>query len=122
MARLKRKGHPTRLVVDDDGARMPVVPAGNLTLHNLTPTESVADRNSSAFDSECGLVLVFVTGRAHFKLGGSSVTATASDQYIPAGVWLPVPLFEGDGANADYISIISASGSGDIAAQIAEAV
>lgn len=118
MARLRRKGpSATLLARDDDAAPMPIMPWGKV--HHLSPTETGADRNSIPISADCGVVsIVAMGGAAHFRQGTSSVIATTADAYLPEGTWLELPIFEG--ANFSYVSIISASGSGEIAAQICE--
>ena len=118
MARIRRKGtSATLLVRDDDGMTMPIMPWG--TVHNLTPDETTAVRNTVALSAACGVVsIIAIGGAAHFRQGAARVAATTSDAYLPAGVWHELPVFEGDGFG--FVSIIAASGSGSIAAQIVE--
>jgi len=118
MARLRRKGlSTTELVRDNDGSKMPIMPWG--TMHNLTPTEATAARNATAISAACGVVsIIAIGGDAHFRQGDSNVVATTSDPYLPEGEWYELPVFEGDAWS--HVSILSASGSGDIAAQICE--
>jgi hypothetical protein len=118
MARLRSKGSSaTRLVRDDDSVPLPIMPWG--AVHNLIPTETTAARNTIAISAECGVIsIVAIGGPAHFKQGNSSVSATVNDAYLPEGVWHELPVFEGNQWN--YVSMISATGAGTIAAQIVE--
>jgi hypothetical protein len=118
MARLRHKGAgATKLVRDDDLVPLPIMPWG--TVHNLTPTESTAARNATAISANAGVVSVIaIGGGAHFKQGNASVLATVNDPYLPEGEWHELPVFEGDQWN--YVSIISATGAGPIAAQMVE--
>lgn len=118
MARLRRKGpSATLLARDEDCAPMPIMPWGKA--HNVSATEAAAARNTAAISSDCGVVsIIAIGGAAHFKQGDASVVATTSDVYLPEGVWLDLPLFEGNASS--YISFLSAFGSGDVAAQICE--
>jgi hypothetical protein len=118
MARLRRKGlSTTELVRDNDGAKMPIMPWG--TVHALAPTEAAAARNATAISETCGVVsIIAIGGDAHFKQGNSGVLATVNDPYLPEGEWHELPVFEG--GDWSYVSILSASGSGDIVAQICE--
>jgi hypothetical protein len=118
MARLRQKGQgATKLVSDDDLVPMPIMPWG--TVHNLAPTETTAARNATAISANCGVVsIVAIGGPAHFKQGTSSVTATINDPYLPEGEWHELPIFEGN--QWSYVSLISATGAGAIAAQIVE--
>jgi hypothetical protein len=118
MARLRSKGtNATKLVRDDDLVPLPIMPWG--IVHNLVPTEATAARNVTPISAECGVVsIVAIGGGAHFKQGDASVTATVGDAYLPEGEWYELPVFDGDAWS--YVSIISAPGSGTIAAQIAE--
>jgi len=118
MARLRRKGSTaTELVRDDDGTRMPIMAWG--TVHNLAPTEATPDRNAAPISATCGVVsIIAIGGDAHFRQGASSVLATTADPYLPEGEWHELPVFEGD--TWSYVSIVSATGSGNIVAQICE--
>jgi hypothetical protein len=118
MARLRRKGlGATELVRDNDGAKMPIMPWGKV--HTLAPTEATPARNTTAISAACGVVsIIAIGGDAHFKQGGSNVVATVNDAYLPEGEWHELPVFEG--AEWSYVSILAASGSGDIVAQICE--
>lgn len=118
MSRLRRKGlSTTELVRDNDGAKMPIMPWG--VVHTLAPTESTPARNATAISGACGVVsIIAIGGDAHFKQGDSSVLATIGDPYLPEGEWHELPIFEGE--QWGYVSIRSASGSGDIVAQICE--
>jgi hypothetical protein len=118
MARARTKGPgATNLVRDDDSVPMPIMAWG--APHNLAPTETTADRNSTAISPDCGVISVIaIGGGAHFKQGDSSVVATTSDPYLPEGIWHELPVF--DNVAYSYVSIISAAGSGDISAQIVE--
>ena len=62
--------------------------------------------------------IIAVGGSAHFRQGDSSVVATVNDPYLPEGEWHELPVFDGD--QWSYVSIISATGAGTIAAQIVE--
>jgi hypothetical protein len=118
MARLRSKGPgATKLVRDDDLVPMPIMPWG--TVHNLSPTEMTAARNATAISADGGVVsIIAIGGSAHFKQGDSSVVATVNDPYLPEGEWHELPVFEGE--EWSYVSIISATGAGTIAAQIVE--
>jgi hypothetical protein len=118
MARLRRKGlSTTELVRDNDGVKMPIMPWG--TVHSLAPTEAAPARNTLAISDTCGVVsIIAIGGDAHFKQGDSTVQATANDAYLPEGEWHELPVFEGE--EWGYVSILSASGSGNIVAQICE--
>ena len=118
MARLRSKGSSaTKLVRDDDLVPLPIMPWG--TVHNLAPTEATAARNVTPISADCGVVsIAAIGGAAHFKQGDASVIATTSDPFLPEGEWHELPIFEGDAWS--HVSIISATGAGTIAAQIAE--
>jgi hypothetical protein len=118
MARVRSKGpSATRLVRDDDMVPLPIMPWG--TVHNMSPTETTAARNATAISADCGVVsIIAIGGPGHFKQGGSTVTATINDAYLPEGEWHELPVFEGSAWS--YVSVISATGAGTISAQIVE--
>lgn len=118
MARITASRITRRVLgVDDNGNSLPIGVWG--TVHNLSPSEAEADRNASPFGPECGVVsLIAIGGNAHFVQGDEDVEATVNDPILPSGVWIDalVPL----GDQWDYVSVISAVGSGPIAVQICE--
>lgn len=118
MARQRSKGPEATIMARDDGSEaMPIMPWG--TVHNLSPTESTADINSAAISDACGVVsIIAIGGGAHFALGDSTVVATTSNAYLPEGIWHELPISKGD--DYSYVSVISATGAGDIVAQIVE--
>ena len=63
------------------------MPIANLltTGENIT-TSGVSAKNASEFDSACKFLRVVTDTDIYVKMGTSSVTASAGDMFIPAGV------------------------------------
>jgi hypothetical protein len=67
-----------------------VIPAMRLKAsggaHSIAATVTSA-RNSTAFSSNVRVVSVYATGPVYMRFGDSTVTATSTDHYFPAGVY-----------------------------------
>lgn len=77
---------PTILPLDINGNPIPAIRLKNGGAHAISVTATSA-RNSTAFDSTTELVSLHATGPVFVKFGDSSVTATTSDHYFPAGIY-----------------------------------
>lgn len=104
----------TRMPRDDNSQSIPVLRfrtggAQHLTISSGAPTRS------SAFPAGTRVITVICTVDAHFETGGSSVDASTSSHYIPAGV--PFDMALGSDLSTidsyhNYISVIAVTGSG----------
>jgi len=90
---------PTILPRDTNDTPIPAVRFKDGTARALTVTATSA-RNSTAFAADTRVISLYATGPVYIKFGSSSVTATTSDHYFPAGVYYDVAI--GGGAVAQY--------------------
>ena len=103
----------TRMPRDDNSQSIPVLRfrTGGAQVISLSDTAA----RSSAFSGGTRVITLTTTVAAFFESGDSSVTATTSSNYIPAGIpfdmALGADLSDTDGYHT-HISIILASGSG----------
>jgi hypothetical protein len=103
----------TRMPRDDNSQSIPVLRFRTGGAQQLS-TSAVATR-SSAFSGGTRVITLVCTVASFFESGGSSVTATTSSHYIPAGVPFDMALgsdmSDTDGYHT-HISVILASGTG----------
>ena len=103
----------TRMPRDDNSQSIPVLRFRTGGAQALSISDTAA--RSNAFSGGTRVITLTTTVAAHFETGGSSVTATTSSNYIPAGIpfdmALGADLSDTDGYHT-HISIILASGSG----------
>jgi hypothetical protein len=65
--------------------------------HSIAATATSA-RNTTAFSTETKVISLYATGPVYVRLGGASVTASASDHYFPAGTYYDVAITGGRGS------------------------
>ena len=71
-------------------------------------------RNSTAFDADTRVVSVYASEDVYLKFGDSSVIATSSDHFFPAGVYYDIAL-GGDGTgHATHLAVLQVSAGGDV--------
>ena len=82
---------PTLLPQDSDENPIPVMRLKDGGAHSIAATASSA-RNSTAFDAETVVVSIYADVPVYLKFGGTSVTATTSDHFFPAGIYYDVAI------------------------------
>ena len=73
--------------------------------HQVAVTATSA-RNATAFGSETEIVSLYATGAVYIKFGNSSVTATASDHYFPAGVYYDFSIGGGNVKQYTHVAVL----------------
>lgn len=71
-------------------------------------------RNSTAFDAATRVVSLYATNPAYVKFGDSSVTATNSDHYFPAGVYYDFSIGGDETAHLTHIAVLQVSSAGTV--------
>jgi hypothetical protein len=103
----------TRMPRDDNSQSIPVLRFRTGGAQQIS-TSTVAAR-SSAFSSGTRVVTLVCTVASFFESGGSSVTATTSSHYVPAGIPIDMALgsdmSDTDGYHT-HISVILSDGTG----------
>lgn len=81
--------------------------------HSISASVSSA-RNSTAFDDATRVVSIYAEEPVYIKFGDSSVTASGSDHYFPAGVYYDFAIGGGRAAHYTHVAVIAASGDGSV--------
>lgn len=103
----------TKLPLDVNDNPIPALRLKNGGAHVVVSGSSSA-RNSVAFDSDTRVVSLYASEPVYVAFGDSSVTASASDHYFPAGLYYDVSL-GGDGApHATHIAVLQVSAAGSV--------
>ncbi len=73
-------------------------------------------RSSTAFDEETKVISLYATVPVYISLGDSSITASASDHYFPAGVYYDVAICGGTNKSAQqsHIAVLAVSDTGTV--------
>ena len=104
----------TRMPRDDNSQSIPVLRFRRSGAQHLNITSGTYTR-SAMFPTGTRIITVVCTVDSYFETGNSSVVASSSSHFIPAGVPYDMALGS-DMATIDdyhnYISVIAASGSG----------
>jgi hypothetical protein len=77
---------PTLLPLDSDSNVIPAMRLMPSGAHKISATSSSA-RNSTAFNANTRIVSVYATDAVYINFGDSTVTATATSHYFPAGTY-----------------------------------
>jgi len=103
----------TRMPRDDNSQSIPVLRFRTGGAQTLSLSDTAA--RSSAFSSGTRVITVTCSVASFFRTGGSDVTATTSDHYIPAGIPFDMALgsdMSDTDAYHSYISIITSGATG----------
>lgn len=98
---------PTLMPKDADNVTIPALrlrPGGS---HSISVTSGSA-RNAVAFSADTRIVGLYATGPVFIRFGGSSVTASASDHYLPAGVYYDFAIGGGRVEHNTHVAVIRA--------------
>jgi hypothetical protein len=103
---------PTLLPKDSDSN---VIPAMRLAsgAHHISSTSSSA-RNSTNFAADTRVVSVYATEAVYIKFGDSTVTATSSDHYFPAGVYYDFAIGGDRSGHYNRLAVLRVSSDGDV--------
>ncbi len=71
-------------------------------------------RNSNAFDADTQIISLYSDVPAYIAFGDSSVIATTSDHYLPAGLYYDVSIGGDHSAHYTHIAVLQASGAGTL--------
>lgn len=82
---------PTLLPRDGDNTPIPALRLKPGSAHSIAVTSSSA-RNATGFDTATRVVSLYSTVDVFVKFGGGSVTAAATDHFIPADLYYDVAI------------------------------
>lgn len=103
----------TKLPLDTNDNPIPALRLKDGGAHVIS-TSVVSARNTTAFDADTRVISVYATQDAYLKFGDSSVAATASDHFFPAGVYYDISI-GGDGTAHDaYVAALRVSADGSV--------
>lgn len=97
----------TTLPNDRDSRPIPALRLKSNAAQAINVT-STSNRNTTPFDASTRIVSLFATGPVFVRFGDSSVTATATDHYFPAGVYYDFAIGGDKVEHTPYISVIRA--------------
>lgn len=96
---------PTLLPRDSENNVIPAVRLKPSGAHSVAVTATSA-RNSTAFNAETQVISLYATVPVYVKFGTSSVTATSSDHYFPAGVYYDFSIGGGKVNHYTHVAVL----------------
>lgn len=104
---------PTLMPTDDNNNPIPALRLKDGGSYAIAATATAA-RNATAFAADTQVISICPTVAVFVKCGASTVTATTSDHYIPAGLYYDIAI-GGDGQKqTNYISVLRAENTDGI--------
>ncbi|MCB1532728.1 MAG: hypothetical protein KDJ35_07655 [Alphaproteobacteria bacterium] len=103
----------TFLPQDANNYPIPALRLKNGAAHAISATATSA-RNSTAFDGDTRIISLYATSPVFVKFGDSSVTATTSDHYFPAGVYYDLSIGGDTTAQYGYVAVLAADTDGTV--------
>lgn len=101
---------PTLLPRDSENNVIPAVRLKASGAHAINATSSSA-RNSTAFGADTQVISLYATVAVYVKFGTSSVTATSSDHYFPAGTYYDFSIGGGKVNHYTHVAVLRVGGS-----------
>ena len=103
----------TKLPLDTNDNPIPALRLKDSGAHVIA-SAAVSARNTTAFDGETRVVSLYATQDVYLNFGDSSVTASASDHFFPAGVYYDVALGgDGTGHNS-HVAVLRVASDGQV--------
>ena len=96
----------TTLPRDRDDNPIPALRVHPNGAHEISASDTSA-RNAAAFDDDTRVVSVYATGAVRLKFGDSSVTATATDHYFPAGLYYDFAIGGDKTLHTPYLAVLA---------------
>lgn len=81
--------------------------------HEITISVS-STRNSAAFNAETRIISLYSDVPVYIAFGNSSVSATTSDHYLPAGLYYDVSIGGDGNAHYTHIAALQTSSAGTL--------
>ena len=102
----------TLLPKDLDNNPIPALKLRDDGAHTIAVSAS-SNRNSVGFDSNTKVVSLYATDDVYVRFGDSSVAASSSDHFFPAGVYYDIAISGGAGKAAQdlYIAVLQVNGA-----------
>lgn len=103
----------TYLPKDFDGHAIPALRLKSNKAHSISFTGTSA-RNATAFDAATRVISLYATQNVRVRLGGNTITATATDHFFPAGVYYDIAIGGDKTGHATHIAAISTGTNGTL--------
>ncbi|GJL85586.1 MAG: hypothetical protein DHS20C02_13610 [Micavibrio sp.] len=103
----------TLLPLDSDNNPIPALRLKDSAAHSIAAAATSA-RNTTAFDDDTKVVSVFADVPVYINFGGSTVTATTSDHYFPAGVYYDISVGGGRTGHYTHLAVLRVSTDGSV--------
>ena len=103
----------TLLPQDSNDHPIPALRLKSGGAHNIT-VGATSTRNSTGFDSETQIISLYSDVAVYLAFGDSSVTATTSDHYFPAGIYYDVSIGGDHSAHYTHVAALQVSGGGTL--------
>ncbi len=103
----------TLLPHDNNDSPIPVLRLKNNGAHTITSAETSA-RNTTAFDTETRVLSVFATQDIYIRFGDSTVTATTSDHFYPAGIYYDFAIGGESAGHYTHLAVLQQSAGGTV--------
>lgn len=104
---------PTILPEDSNSNPIPALRLKSGAAHAITSSGTSA-RNSTAFNAETKVVSVYATAAVYIAFGDSTVTATSSSHYFPAGLYYDFAIGETRSGHYSNIAVLQVSAGGTV--------
>ena len=104
---------PTMLPTDDNNNPIPALRLRDLGAQKIA-VGAASQRNVTPFDADTKVVSLYATVGVYVRLGGTGVTASATDHYFPANMYYDIAIGGDDTAQTPFIAAISTEGSGTL--------
>lgn len=104
---------PTLMPTDINDNAIPALRLRASGAHAIAAGATSA-RNTAAFNAETRVVSLYATVPVYVKFGNSSVTATASDHYYPAGLYYDFALGGDQTGQYTHVAVLRASADGTV--------
>ena len=103
----------TLMPTDSNDNAIPALRLKSSGAHSIDAS-AASVRNTAAFDAETKILSVYATVPVYLKFGDSSVTATTSDHYYPAGLYYDFAIGGDQTGHYTHLAVLRASTDGTV--------
>jgi len=104
---------PTLMPTDDNNNPIPALRLKDGGSHSIAATATTS-RNSTAFSVETPVVSICSTVPVFVRCGGSTVTASNTDHYFPAGIYYDISISGEGHRQTTHIAVLRAEATDGI--------
>jgi len=101
----------TQFSVDGNNIPIPALRLKNAGAHSIT-TSATSARNATPFDTETRVVSLYATQDVYVKFGDSTVTATTTDHFYPAGIYYDFSIGGDATGHYTHLAVLQGTSSG----------